>query len=940
MAVTRIKNNQITDNTITFAKIASGTLVGSNFNANLTLNSNVSIIGNLTVTGSTSTVSSTNTYVNDPLVVFNNGYTGSLTGYDIGILVNRNLASLTGYGSVNTAWVWVEADGAFEALTTTDTGGGITSINNSGFANVKVGNLISVSQSVTAATTSTTSGTGALVVTGGAGIGGNVISGGQVNATNGFYSTSTFNGGYSDGIVMDYTNGTGRISVGTADGIKFYNGGPNTTELLVLASSGNVVIPATTTSTTTTTGALVVAGGTGIAGTLNVGGATAITGSLGVTGATTFTTASGGGLQALAIGNVTPGTAAFTTVTASGITQITNATNSSSSSTGALQVTGGVGIGGNLNVAGNLSVNGTLTYLNTTTTTISGTEIVAGVITANSNVASTNMDNGALVVNGGAGIDGNLNIGGLSNFTGNATFSNVTVTGNLTAAFGTVSTNNGQFFGNAAGFGALYAGVVGFTPQAQTTVQVTSNFNGYSQLNMQNINSGSLASSDFIITADNGTANDTYIDVGMASSTYSYPGFGLIHPNDGYMLVYGNATTGGGNLLIGTNLANDIVFSTNGFDHPNEFGRITDANTFVIRSTVNAVAAPSTGALQIAGGQSTLGNVYFGNAAIINGSKTAGSDFYVRGKNDNTLIWARPSATYDAVIIGNSAVQANVVTGAKLQVFTTDSILLPAGTNAQRPGSSGGTDTAGMFRYNTTLNGLEYYGGSTPGWQSLTSNFTVIADQQANGDGTTVAFTLSESQTTNSCIVSINGVIQIPTLAYSVSGTTLTFTEAPAAGDVIDIRKLTTTSTVTNLSSQNGYDVVAVDNTAGIQFYSGLAAQTLQYTLEPTGAWVTQRANVAVASANTETAIDSFAKATYRSAKYVIQATAAGMYQTMEALVIHDDTTPQIVTYGIVQTNGNVGILTSTISGGTVSVNFIAANASTNVRVRKEYTLI
>ena len=144
MAVTRIKNNQITDSTITYAKIASGTLVGSNFNANLTLNSNVNIIGNLSVTGTTSTVSSTNTYVNDPLVVFNNGYTGSLTGYDIGILVNRNLAALGGYGSVNTAWVWVEADSAFEAIATTDTGGGIASINNSGFANIKVGNITAV----------------------------------------------------------------------------------------------------------------------------------------------------------------------------------------------------------------------------------------------------------------------------------------------------------------------------------------------------------------------------------------------------------------------------------------------------------------------------------------------------------------------------------------------------------------------------------------------------------------------------------------------------------------------------------------------------------------------------------------------------------------------------------------------------------------------------
>ena len=102
MAVTRIKNNQITDNTIEYQKIKDGTLVGTKFNANITLNSNVSIIGNLQVTGETTTISSINTFINDPLVIFNNGYVGS-PSYDVGMLVNRNLAALGDYGSLNTA---------------------------------------------------------------------------------------------------------------------------------------------------------------------------------------------------------------------------------------------------------------------------------------------------------------------------------------------------------------------------------------------------------------------------------------------------------------------------------------------------------------------------------------------------------------------------------------------------------------------------------------------------------------------------------------------------------------------------------------------------------------------------------------------------------------------------------------------------------------------
>lgn len=47
----------------------------------------------------------------------------------------------------------------------------------------------------------------------------------NVKVSNGMYSTSTFNGTYTDGIVVDYLTGEGRISVGGADGIGFYQSG-------------------------------------------------------------------------------------------------------------------------------------------------------------------------------------------------------------------------------------------------------------------------------------------------------------------------------------------------------------------------------------------------------------------------------------------------------------------------------------------------------------------------------------------------------------------------------------------------------------------------------------------------------------------------------------------------------------------------------------------
>ena len=54
-------------------------------------------------------------------------------------------------------------------------------------------------------------------------------------------------------------------------------------------------------------------------------------------------------------------------------------------------------------------------------------------------------------------------------------------------------------------------------------------------------------------------------------------------------------------------------------------------------------------------------------------------------------------------------------------------------------------------------------------------------------------------------------MVQIPTTAYGVSGTTLTFTEAPASGDVIDARVLTTTSSIVEMSDADGDTKVEVE---------------------------------------------------------------------------------------------------------------------------------
>ena len=58
------------------------------------------------------------------------------------------------------------------------------------------------------------------------------------------------------------------------------------------------------------------------------------------------------------------------------------------------------------------------------------------------------------------------------------------------------------------------------------------------------------------------------------------------------------------------------------------------------------------------------------------------------------------------------------------------------------------------------------------------------------GDGSTVALTITNGHNVNSLIVTENGVVQRPTTDYTVSGTTLTFTTAPASGVAVRVKEL------------------------------------------------------------------------------------------------------------------------------------------------------
>jgi hypothetical protein len=182
---------------------------------------------------------------------------------------------------------------------------------------------------VSGANTASSTNTGALQVVGGAGIGGALYVGGNINIALGQYA------------MFGSSTGTRITRDGSLNGLDLQTSAVS--RLFIADTDGAVTIRSTASSTNTNIGALVVKGGVGVGGTLNVANTSYIA------GAQVITTATIGNYAAASANNASTGTTSTFL--------INNATISTGTSSGALQVRGGAGIGGNVYIGGTSYVN-------------------------------------------------------------------------------------------------------------------------------------------------------------------------------------------------------------------------------------------------------------------------------------------------------------------------------------------------------------------------------------------------------------------------------------------------------------------------------------------------------------------------------------------------------------------------------------------------------
>jgi hypothetical protein len=117
----------------------------------------------------------------------------------------------------------------------------------------------------------------------------------------------------------------------------------------------------------------------------------------------------------------------------------------------------------------------------------------------------------------------------------------------------------------------------------------------------------------------------------------------------------------------------------------------------------------------------------------------------------------------------------------------------------------------------------------------------------------------------------------------------------------------------------------------------GTASQVLTTNGSGVLAWTTLNPTTTLTTSTTAVnqVVDSFAAATYRTAKYLVSITSGSAYQAVEILVTHNGTTAYQTVYADIATGANLAAFTVDITGGLVRLLTTPVNAVTVYRVTK-----
>lgn len=777
---------------------------------------NAIIGGNLTVSGTTTYINVTNLAVSDPVIQLQTGPNGaapaSNTGKDVGTALNYyDTTSKVGF----MGWDVSNAEIALASNVTMTNE--VATFNQ--YANVRAGYFIGNGSQLTGITSAAYA---------------NYISNGTSNV-----NIPTANGNVTVGV-----SGNANVVVVTGTGINVAG---------TLNVAGNAVVGNLTIGTGTggnITGANLVSANF-FTGTLTTSAQPNITSlgtltSLTSNGAVNFVGASNVSLGNIGNVKITGGTSgqylvtdgsgnlSFTTLSVSS-SSISNGNSnvnipaangnvniSSAGNANVVVVTGtGVNVAGTLNATGNANV-GNIGATNGVFTNVSGngsalTSITGGNVTgqvANSLIAGTvytsaqpNITSVGLLTALSVGPNSGITLTGTSGFVransiqgtdgvaalypayGGVTGA-VGVTSNLTVGIGAAGniTANGNvtasyFIGNGSSLSSITgANVTGQVANALIAGTVTT----AAQPNITSLGTLSNLTSNGTVNFTN-ASNVSLGAVGNVKITGGTANYVLSTDGTGNLSWVAQSGGGGGGTPGGSNT--QIQF--------NDGGTFAGSASLTFNKTTNTLTANNFVATTTA----NLGDA--GNVKIVGGA----ANYFLKTDGTGNLTWASmPSTAITVDTFTSNGVQTTYTLTTTPSSINQTMVNIDGVFQLREAYSLTGAD---ITFDSAPANGAIIEVTTTQGVATGAGSFVV---RNYTGNGVQTNFTVTDGVTATSLLVAENGILQVPTSDYTVSGSALTFTNAPANGMAIQIRELgvVVASTPSGTSSARalGYSLV------------------------------------------------------------------------------------------------------------------------------------
>ena len=545
---------------------------------------------------------------------------------------------------------------------------------------------------------------------------GNVYIGTTISGVNGYYieiSGSTFST-FTNQIVSTVATGTPPLSVASTTPVANLSIGGNAATATNVAYSGLTGTVPTWNQNTTGNAATATSLYGGITGSLPVQVSANNTIFVSIGGAGSILTSNGAtpgwssAINAVTIGATSPSTGAFTTLSSTGSITSTVSTGTAPLTVTSTTPVANLSIGGNAATATNVAysgLTGTVPTWNqnttgnaataTTATNVAYSGLTGTVPTWNQNTTGTATNSSNTLVTTSTtnaaypvSLSPSATTGQQSLLMSTSLTYNPSTNALVAPSTGSISA--GAFIASETITGSLNAGAFSYGTLSYPDVNIfesfTSSVNTYNQSILQNTNSGSAASTDYVVSNNNGTSTTYYGDFGMNSSGFTGSG-SLNTPN----AVYLTATSG--DLVIGTTTNNPIHFVVNG-------------------GTTDAFTIGTAGQLSVAGSTGTTGQVLTSNGASAAPSWTTSSG----GSFTGGTITGQTTFTYSSggnvpqVIVGLSG---NTVPGiiSSASHANIPSALYLSGGAATTSGTGGGVNILGGTTTSGQGGGIVVTGG-------------------------------------------------------------------------------------------------------------------------------------------------------------------------------------------------------------------------------------